>query len=314
MFGKSSVAYHGRSASIVGSRLGKRADRARFWPAVLISMIVVPMFVVLGFYATVSVQAAGPAPVDLLSAGNYVILGNSGITNTGATSITGDIGTSSSASSLTGFAPVYVPGAPYATSTYVSGHLYAFDYGDPTPAEMTAASNDMLTAFGNAAGLPADGDKNNLWSGDLTGQTLAPGTYVWTSAVGVDAAGSVTISGTSSDVWVFQITGVLSLGSGASVILSGAVAQNIFWQVAGSVALGTTSSMKGIILCSTDIAMTSGATLEGRALAQTAVTLDGNIIYGPGVTPIPEFSQVLIPLVGMVFVVAIVSKVRNQKK
>jgi hypothetical protein len=104
------------------------------------------------------------------------------------------------------------------------------------------------------------------------------------------------------------------LGSGASVILNGAVAEHIFWQVAGSVVLDTTSSMKGIILCSTDIAMNNGATLEGRALAQTAVTLDGNIIYGPGVTPIPEFSQVLIPLVGMLFVVAIVSKVRNQKK
>ena len=305
MFGKRSV---------VGSRLGKRADRARYWPAILISMIVVPTIVVLGFYAMISAQAAGPAPVDLLSAGNYVILGNTGITNTGTTSITGNIGTSSAASLLTGFALSWVTGAPYATSTYVTGNVYAFDYGDPTPAEMTAASNDMLTAFGNAAGLPADGDKNNLWSGDLTGQNLAPGTYVWASAVGVSAAGSVTISGTASDVWVFQITGVLSLGSGASVILNGALAQNIFWQVAGSVVLDTTSSMKGTILCSTDIAMNNGATLEGRALAQTAVTLDGNIIYGPGVTPIPEFSQVLIPLVGMLFVVAIVSKVRNQKK
>jgi hypothetical protein len=303
---------------VVGSRLGKRADRARFWPAVLISMIVVPMLVVLGFYATISAQAAGPAPVDLLSAGNYVILGNTGITNTGiTTSITGDIGTSSSATSITGFDLVLDASGTFSTSvpsSLVTGRVYAFDYTDPTPAEMTAASNDMLTAFGNAAGLPADGDKNNLWSGDLTGQNLAPGTYVWASAVSVAAAGSVTISGTSSDVWVFQITGVLSLGSGASVILNGAVAEHIFWQVAGSVVLDTTSSMKGIILCSTDIAMNNGATLEGRALAQTAVTLDGNIIYGPGVTPIPEFSQVLIPLVGMLFVVAIVSKVRNQKK
>lgn len=309
MFGKRSV---------VGSRLGKRADRARYWPAVLISMIVVPMLVVLGFYATISAQAAGPAPVDLLTAGNYVILGNTGISNTGVTtSITGDIGTSSSATSITGFDLVLDASGTFSTSvpsSLVTGRVYAFDYTDPTPTEMTAASNDMLTAFSNAAGLPADGDKNNLWSGDLTGQNLAPGTYVWASAVGVSAAGSVTISGTASDVWVFQITGVLSLGSGASVILNGALAQNIFWQVAGSVVLDTTSSMKGTILCSTDIAMNNGATLEGRALAQTAVTLDGNIIYGPGVTPIPEFSQVLIPLVGMLFVVAIVSKVRNQKK
>ena len=67
-------------------------------------------------------------------------------------------------------------------------------------------------------------------------------------------------------------------------------------------------------MCKTAIVMNNGATLEGRALAQTAVTMDANAVAPPGTTPIPEFSQVLIPLVGMVFVVAIVSKVRNQKK
>ena len=72
--------------------------------------------------------------------------------------------------------------------------------------------------------------------------------------------------------------------------------------------------MKGIILCKTAITMSTGATLEGRALAQTAVTLDGNYHLRTGRTPIPEFSQVLIPLVGMMFVVAIVASVRNQKK
>lgn len=315
MVGKRSVAYHGRSASIVGSRFEKRADRVRYWPVVLISMIVVPMLVVLGFYAAVPAQAAGPAPVDILSAGNYVILGNTGITNTGTTSITGNIGTSSTAGSLTGFALDLPVDSPYATSIYVTGNVYAYDYADPTPAEMTAASDDMLTAFGNAAGLPADGDKNNLWSGDLTGQILVPGTYVWTSAVGVSAAGGVTLSGTASDVWVFQITGVLSLGSGASVNLTGgALASRVFWQVAGSVTLGTTSHMNGTILCSTDIAMSNGATLVGKALAQTAVTLDGNIITDTGGSVIPEFSQVLIPLVGLMFVVAIVSRFRNQSK
>ena len=71
MVGKRSVAYDGRPASIAGSRLAKRADRARRWPAMLISMmIVVPMIVVLGFYATISAQAAGPAPEDLGTAGN----------------------------------------------------------------------------------------------------------------------------------------------------------------------------------------------------------------------------------------------------
>ena len=121
----------------------------------------------------------------------------------------------------------------------VSGNVYAFDYTDPTPAEMTAASADMLTAFSTAAGLPADGDKNNLYSGDLTGQTLVPGTYVWTSAVGVSAAGSVTISGTASDVWVFQIAGDLSLGSAPLVTLSGALPLTSSGRSLAQVTLGT---------------------------------------------------------------------------
>jgi len=104
------------------------------------------------------------------------------------------------------------------------------------------------------------------------------------------------------------------LASNAVVTLSGgALASNIFWQVAGGVTIGTGAAMKGIILSQTAIALQTGASLEGRALAQSAVTMDSNAVGTPG-TVIPEFSQVLIPLVGMVFVVAILSGVRNQRK
>ena len=104
------------------------------------------------------------------------------------------------------------------------------------------------------------------------------------------------------------------MASGAIVTLSGgAQASHIFWQVAGQVTIDTTAQMKGIVLSQTAIAMNTGATLEGRALAQTAVTMDANSVSTPG-TVIPELSQVLIPLVGMMFVVAIVSRLRNQRK
>ena len=311
--GKRSDAYHGRSASIVGSRLGNRADRARYWPAILISMIVVPMIVVLGFYAAIPAQAAGPATVNLGTAGNFVILAKTGISNTGSSQIWGDIGVSPiDSTAITGFDLVYVTGAEYSTSALVTGNVYAPDYVEPTPTMLTTAVGDMETAYTDAAGR-INPDYTELYAGDLTGQTLTPGLYKWGTAVLISAAG-VTISGAASDVWIFQIAQNLDLASGAIVTLSGgAVAANIFWQVAGQVTLGTTAAMKGVILCQTAIVVNTGATMVGRALAQTAVTLDSNMIDESG-TMIPEFSQVLIPLVGMVFVVAIVSRVRNQRK
>jgi hypothetical protein len=138
----------------------------------------------------------------------------------------------------------------------------------------------MGTAYTDAAGrlLP---DHTELYAGDVTGQTLTPGLYNWSTGVLI-SAGGVTISGTANDVWIFQIAGNLSLANGATVTLGGsAKASNIFWQVAGQVTLGTTAAMKGIILCQTQIVMSTGATLNGRALAQTAVTLDANAVTRP---------------------------------
>jgi hypothetical protein len=276
-------------------------------------MIVVPMIIVLGFYATIPAKSAGPSPIDLGGASNFVILSQAGISTTAGTSITGNIGVSPAAATyITGFDLIYVTGDTYATSALVTGNVYSPDYADPTPANLIAAVGAMGTAYTTAAGLTPD-HTVDLYAGILTSQILDPGVYKWTTGVSIGAAG-VTISGAVGDVWVFQIADTLVLDSGANVYLSGALAENIFWQVAGGVTIQTTAVMKGNILCLTDIALNTGASLEGRALAQTAVTLQSNQVYGPGVTPIPEFSQVLIPLVGMVFVVAIVSKVRNQRK
>ena len=223
-------------------------------------------------------MAAGPAAVNLLTAGDFVILAKSAVSTTGTTAISGDIGLSPAAASyITGFGLVADSSNTFSTSSLVTGKIYAANYTPPTPAKMTTAVSNMEAAYTDAAGR-ATPDYTELYSGDLTGRTLVPGLYKWSSGVLI-SAGGVTISGSATDVWIFQIAQDLTLSSGAAVTLSGgAKASNIFWQVAGKVTIGTTAAMKGIILCQTNIAMSTGASLNGRALAQTAVTLIANAV------------------------------------
>jgi len=220
-----------------------------------------------------------PAPVDLGTAGNFVILAKTGISTTGTTAIVGDLGISPAAATfITGFDLIMDPSGTFSTSALVTGKIYAADYTPPTPTMLTVAVGDMETAYTDAAGRP-NPDYTELYSGDLTGQTLTRGLYKWSTGVLV-SAGGVTISGTASDVWIFQIAQGLTLANGATITLQGgAQASNIFWQVAGIATLGTSSDFKGIVLCQTSIVMQTGAAFDGRALAQTAVTLDAtNVI------------------------------------
>jgi hypothetical protein len=275
------------------------------------------MIVVLGFNAvfTSPARALGPTPVNLNTAGNYAILAESGISNTGTTTlITGDIAVSPIASTaITGFSLVLDASGTFSTSTFVVGKVWAADYVAPTPTTLTTAVGDMTTAYNDAAGRTGPDFTDIGTAGDITTLTLTPGLYKWNTGVNVAAAG-VTISGTASDVWIFQISGALTLASSAAVTLTGgAVSSNIFWQVAGGVTVGTNAAMKGIVMSATLIALQTGASLDGRALAQTAVTLDSNAVTAPGAV-IPEFSQILIPLIGMVFVIAIVGRVKSQRK
>lgn len=249
-------------------RLRNEMNRMSLW---------VPM--ILGVFAAMPTQAAGPDPVNLYSAGRFVILAKAGISTTGVTSITGDLGVSPiAATAITGFDLILGSSGRYSTSSLVTGKVYASDYAMPTPVRMTDAVADMETAYTDAAGrtLP---DFTELYAGDLTGQTLTPGLYKWGTGVLI-SAGGVTISGSPTDVWIFQIAHDLTVESGAIVTLAGgASAANIFWQVEGQTTLGTTTRMKGIVLCATQIAINTGATLVGRALAQTAVTLDADSIF-----------------------------------
>ena len=229
-------------------------------------------------FTTGTVVVLGPAPVLLGTSGNYVILAKTAVSTTGTTSIIGNVAVSPAAQSfLTGFSETLV--GTYATSDLVTGMLYAADMTPPTPDTLTTAVSDMQTAYTDAAGRVTP-DFLDLGAGNVTGLTLEPGLYKW----GTDliASAGVTISGAADDIWIFQVSGDMTIGNGVIFTLSGgAQAKNIFWQVAGQATLGTTADFKGIILCQTAIVMQNGAALNGRALAQTAVTMDANAVTQP---------------------------------
>jgi hypothetical protein len=93
---------------------------------------------------------------------------------------------------------------------------------------------------------------------------------------------NITLQGKPKDVWIFQVAQDVNLAAATSVILQGgAKAKNIFWQVAGQVTMGTTSHFEGVILSATQIAMKTGASINGRLYAQTAVTLEMNTVTVP---------------------------------
>jgi hypothetical protein len=238
-------------------------------------------FVILFMAIILYVQFASAAqlPVNLGTSGNFVILAKSGISTTGTTLITGDIGVSPiGATGLTGFSQTMDISNQFSTSTHVVGKLYAADYSVPTPSKMSTAISDMETAYTDAAGraLP---DHVGLGGGDISAMTLSPGLYKWSTGVLINDGVTLDCGGNSNAVFIFQIAQDLTVGSGAVVTLTGGCQpSNIFWQVAGQATLGTTSIFNGNILSQTLIAMNTKATLNGRALAQTAVTLiDNNI-------------------------------------
>jgi hypothetical protein len=243
--------------------------------AYLVGMAILSIFV----FAT-GATAAGPAPVNLRTAGNFVLLTKTGVTTTGTTAIVGDMGVSPiTATSMTGFGLIANSTNTFSTSSLVAGKIYAADYAPPTPAKMTAAISDMETAFTDAAGRTTP-NFTELGGGDISGKTLLPGLYKWNTDVSI--TNGVTLAGGPNDVWIFQIAGNLTVNNGTKVtLIGGAQAKNIFWQVSGKATLGTTADVKGIILSQTLISMNTGAKLNGRALAQTAVTLIANTITAP---------------------------------
>merc|ERR1712166_1292240 len=217
--------------------------------------------------------------VDLGTAGDFVVLTKSGVTTTGVTKVTGNMGTSPiAAAALTGFDLIMDSSNTHSTSKLVTEKVYAASYTSPTPSKMTTAISDMETAYTDAAGR-VNPDELDLGAGIIEGKFLAPGLYKWGSNVGFTSSLTFDAKEDADAVWILQMTGDLIVGAGAIVTLAnGAKAENIFWQVAGSTTLHTTAAMKGIVLCASEIVFQTGSSLKGKALAQTAVTLDAATI------------------------------------
>ena len=219
----------------------------------------------------------GPAPVLLGAAGDYVILAKSGIANVPTSMITGNLGISPAAgSSVTGL-PLTRAGA-FWTSAQVTGEIFSADNDPPTPINLGVAVGAMQAAYTDAAGRP--NPILNMGNGSIGGLTLAPGLYKWTSTVNI--ATDLVLAGGANDRWIFQVTGDLTLSAAKKMTLSGgAQAKNIVWQVAGMVDFGTTSQSEGIVLAQTKITLETGASINGRLMAQTAVNVAGAAVTAP---------------------------------
>ncbi|MCD0486826.1 DUF3494 domain-containing protein [Pedobacter sp. MC2016-14] len=240
---------------------------------------------VANFVATGTVTAPptpiGPTAINLGTAGTFGILAKTAISTTGVTLITADIGVSpAAATAITGFGLVMNANLQYAGSSLVVGNIYAADYS-ASAAKMTTAISNMETAFNAGNTIVSPAPVVELHTGNLSGKTIAPGLYKWSTGVSVSSAGLV-LNGGANDTWVFQIAQDMVIGDGAIITLTGgAQAKNVFWVVSGKATLGTTSNVKGIILSKTLISLNTGAKVTGRLLAQTAVTLDANTIVLP---------------------------------
>jgi hypothetical protein len=223
---------------------------------------------------TPPVGSTAQAAVNLGAAGSFAILSKSGITDVPSSIITGNVGSSP----ITG-ASIGV------TCAEVTGTIFSVNAAGPLPCRVTDATglttavSDEETAYTDAAGR-TNPDAVNLGAGNIGGLTMAPGLYKWTSNVGISS--DVTLAGGPNDVWIFQISGTLNQASATKVILSGgAQAKNVFWQTAGGVVIGTTAHSEGTIMSKTMIAMNTGASTNGRLLAQTQVTLQTNTVTIP---------------------------------
>lgn len=210
-----------------------------------------------------------PAGVNLGSAGNFAVLAGAEIANTGiSTYIIGDVG-SFPTGTVNGLLAGNVDGILYTTADPVVGIAQN---------DLTIAYNDAQSRSLNAISLP----------GQLGGLTLTPGLYVNSSTSGISGTGpngilTLDAGGDANAVWIFKMGSTFITDSGTSVVLAGgAQAKNIYWSVGTSATLGTNSTLYGNILADQSITLTTGATLNGRALTRIAgVTLDSNAITKP---------------------------------
>jgi hypothetical protein len=233
----------------------KRADTRQ--PAKRRARAAGPLVALLATAALAPIAQA--ASVPLRTADSFAVLAGTTVTNTGPSRIGGDLGVSPG-TAVTGFPPAMVNAAT----------IHAAD------AVALQAERDLAIAYNDAAGRSSTA----TISADLAGRTLTPGVYTSASSLGLSGDLTLDASGDPNAVFVFQAGSTLTAGSASRVLLiGGAQACNVFWQVGSSATIGTSSAFAGNVLALTSISMTTGATLQGRALARNgAVTLDTNTV------------------------------------
>lgn len=221
----------------------------------------------LGFMTLASAEPAQAAsvlngPIDLGTSSTYGVLAASELTNTGPTTVVGDIGVDPG-SSITGF------GGPDGSNT---GEVHVSD----GPA--LQAQSDLTTAYNDAAGLTP----TSIGLAELNGMSLAPGVYSG-GALSISDNGSLTLAGTADSIWVFQAASSLTIGSATHItITGGGSACNVFWQIGTSASIGTSAQFQGTVMADQSITAATGASIVGRLLAKNAaVTLQSNSITVP---------------------------------
>ncbi len=219
--------------------------------------------------------------VDLGTASSFAILASSGTTNAGVTTVTGDVGSS--------------PTATIANSGTFS--LIGTDHGGD--AVTLSAKNDLGTAYTDAVGRTPTTIYGAIF--DLGGLTLTSGVYNDPSSFGI--TGTLTLDGQNNPdaVWIFQAGSTLGTGANSAVVLiNGAHASNVFWQIGSSATLGADTAFAGNMLAFTSITLGSGTVVNGRALAEGgAVALTQNTISLP-VSAAPEPGITLLLGIGLV--------------
>jgi hypothetical protein len=213
-------------------------------------------------------QSATTAPVSLGTAGSFAVLAASTVTNTGPTTINGDLGLSPG-TSVTGFPPGFVNGTQHVAD-----------------AVALQAKNDLTAAYNDAAGRPTTATVPV----ELGGTTKTPGVYDSPAGTfGITGTLTLDAQGDPNAVFVFKAASTLITASASGVnLVNGARASNVFWLVGSSATLGTYSILRGNVLALTSITVTTGVTVDGRALARNAaVTLDSDTITRPADVQVP---------------------------